>query len=255
MDPPERDELKALRATRGAINSYVAFGTVDGPGVRFVLFLQGCPLRCLYCHNPDSVMGGGKSEIWTAEQALDKILRYRGFIKSGGVTLSGGEPLMQPEFVYALTTLLHEAGLHVAVDTSGCQDLAKVQKAIDAADMLLLDIKAVDPEVSVRLTGQDNVNAFATLDYCEKTGKPVWIRHVLLRGYTLDAEQLDALAKRLKQYSCVEMIELLPFHKYGEEKWKKIGRPYTLADVEATTEEEAAWAREFFTRQGLKVLQ
>lgn len=254
--PPPRsgfgEDLEQLRKTPGVINSFITFGTVDGPGIRFVLFLQGCPLRCLYCHNPDSVkMGWG--ERWTAGQAVSTILRYRTFIKSGGVTFSGGEPLAQPEFVYAVIRLLKDAGIHTAIDTSGCINPQAVTKAIDAADMLLLDIKAFDPEVSVKLTGGDNKNAFATLDHCEATGKRVWIRHVLLRGYTLDAEQLEGLAKKLKGYSCVEVIELLPFHKYGEDKWKSVGREYALADVAPTTQEEVDWAKSFFAAEGLHV--
>lgn len=243
--------LGVLGRVRGRINSYLTFGTVDGPGIRFVLFLQGCPLRCLYCHNPDSVSGGG--EEWTAGMALSTILRYRAFIKGGGVTFSGGEPLAQPEFVRAMALLLRRDRLHTALDTSGCLPPESVAAAIDAVDMLLLDIKAFDPETARRLTGQDGTNAFATLDYCEKLGKRVWIRHVLLRGYTLDEGQLSALAERLKRYRCVELIELLPFHKMGEEKWKQIGRPYSLTDVASTTPEEVAWAKAFFTERGLRV--
>lgn len=241
-----------LGKIRGRVNSYLTFGTVDGPGIRFVLFLQGCPLRCLYCHNPDSVCGDA-GEAWTVDTAFAAINRYRRFIRSGGVTFSGGEPLAQPEFVRALAVFLRRTGLHTALDTSGCIDPAGVRRTIDAVDMLLLDIKSIDPNVSRRLTGQDNANAFATLDYCETTGKRVWIRHVLLRGYTQDAGQLSGLAARLKRYRCVELVELLPFHKFGEEKWRRIGRAYELSDVKPTTAEEAEWAKAFFTGQGLRV--
>lgn len=245
-------DLDELRKTPGMVNHYLTFGTVDGPGIRFVLFLQGCPLRCLYCHNPDMVTGAAK-EVWTAEKALSTIMRYRGFIQSGGVTFSGGEPLAQHKFVRALALLAHNAGLHTAIDTSGCMDVDEVKDAIDAADMLLLDIKAFNPEVAVKLTGQDNKNAFATLDYCEEKGKRVWIRHVLVKGYTLDAGQLAGLAQRLRRYECIDLIELLPFHKLGEEKWRRIGRQYSLADVPATSPGEVEWAKSFFTNEGLRV--
>lgn len=241
-----------LGSVRGGIGSYLTFGTVDGPGIRFVLFLQGCPLLCLYCHNPD-LTAGPPSETWTVAEGLAIILRHRAFIQNGGVTFSGGEPLAQAEFVYALATLLRRAQLHTALDTSGCLPPDSVKKAIDAVDMLLLDIKAFDPDTAKRLTGQDNTNAFRTLDYCEEAGKRVWIRHVLLRGFTLDAVQLAGLAARLKRYKCVELVELLPFHKLGENKWRQIGWDYALSDVEPTTAKETEWARGFFVRQGLRV--
>lgn len=236
----------------GYIHHTESFGAVDGPGIRFVIFLQGCNLRCLYCHNPDSVTGQGGKEM-TAQAAVDLALRYRSFIKDGGVTFSGGEPLLQAAFVAAATRLLQEASLHVAIDTAGQVPLAKSQKAIDAADLILLDIKAMDQAVSKRLTGQDNSATFATLDYCEKIRKPVWIRHVLVPGYTLDEVQLMAMAHRLKAYTCIEQIELLPFHKLGEPKWEEIGRAYELGDTPATTQKEAEAARKIFRAQGFKV--
>ena len=245
-------ERKAARETRGFIHSWESFGTVDGPGVRVVVFLQGCPLRCLYCHNPDSVAVGG-GETWTAGQVLDTCLRYRGFMRQGGVTLSGGEPLLQADFCAAVIRLLKEEGIHVAVDTSGCILLERAKEAVDLADLLLLDIKADDPATSTALTGNDGRNAWKLLDYCESTDKKVWIRHVLLHGYTLDSEALATLADRLKAYHCVEKVELLPFHKMGEYKWESMDRPYQLAGVEATTGEETEWAREIFRARGIPV--
>lgn len=232
---------------KGRIHSRESFGTVDGPGIRFVLFLQGCPLRCLFCHNPDSQTGMGQDYV-SAEEMVREILRYKSFIQSGGVTFSGGEPLIQAAFVKECADLLHREGLHIAIDTSGSESPNEddVRAAIDAADMLLLDIKAAQDEVAVRLTGRDLTNAFATLDYCEQTGKPVWVRHVLLTGYTLDETQLQILAQRLSTYSCIERLELLPFHKMGETKWTAMNRSYQLYDTPATTKEQARWAAEFF---------
>jgi pyruvate formate lyase activating enzyme len=236
----------------GRIHSIESFGAVDGPGVRFVAFLQGCPLKCLFCHNPDSWETNGGREI-SAKELVDQILEYRNFIKDGGVTLSGGEPLMQPEFVKEVLTLCKQNGLHTAIDTSGGVELILSRQAIDAADMLLLDIKDVDSDDCEVLTGRPNKMAFDTLDYCEKTKKPVWIRHVLVPGYTLKQEKLERLAKFLSGYQCIEKVELLPFHKMGEFKWKEMNKKYELSDTPIPTEEQVKMAREIFIKQGLKL--
>ena len=246
------EHSKDLKSVQGFIHHTESFGAVDGPGIRFVFFLQGCSLRCLYCHNPDAIpMQGGES--WTAERVATEAYRYRNFIKDGGVTFSGGEPLFQAEFVWAATALLHAQGFHVAIDTAGQVSLSKSQKAVDAADLLLLDIKAEDTEVCKRLTGQGNESAFALLDDCEKKQKPVWIRHVLLRGYTLEDSQLEKLAQRLKPYRCIERIELLPFHKLGEPKWENLKIAYQLQDTPATTRKEHEHAKEIFQAYGFAV--
>lgn len=245
-------DYDALKKVQGFINQTESFGAVDGPGIRFVFFLQGCHLRCIYCHNPDAIPTGG-GQMWTAGQAVAEVLRYRSFIQSGGVTLSGGEPLLQAEFVYAMSMLLRREGIHVALDTAGMLPLTYTKDAIDAVDLVLLDIKGANDEITTRITGQGNGNEFLTLEYCEQTKKPVWIRHVLLRGYTLDDEQLESLALQLKPYRCIERIELLPFHKLGEPKWDELGWNYTLRDVAATTKEETDRAKEIFARHGFTV--
>ena len=245
-------DYEALKKVKGFINQTESFGAVDGPGIRFVFFLQGCHLRCVYCHNPDSIPTNC-GQVWTAEQALEEVLRYRSFIASGGVTLSGGEPLLQAEFVYALSMLLRREGIHVALDTAGMLPLTHTKNAIDAVDLVLLDIKGANDETTTRITGQGNGNEFLTLEYCEQTKKTVWIRHVLLRGYTLDDDQLESLALQLKPYHCIERIELLPFHKLGEPKWDELGWNYTLRDVAATTKEETDHAKGIFARHGFLV--
>lgn len=247
-----KQDTASLRQVKGVIHHTESFGAVDGPGLRFVLFLRGCPLRCLYCHNPDALPFSGGT-LWTAGEALDHILRYKNFIKNGGVTFSGGEPLAQADFVAALSQLLHGEGIHVAIDTSGCEPLPYARHAIDEADLLLLDIKAADPELCRRLTGMDNANALLTLDYCESTGKPVWVRHVLLRGYTLDPAQWELLAQQLAPYRCIQRLELLPFHKLGEPKWEQVRMSYQLKDTPATTQEELAEAKAFFAARGFNV--
>lgn len=248
----ERENLQQIQAITGAIHHTESFGAVDGPGLRYVFFLQGCPLRCLYCHNPDAISARGGT-LWTAEQVAREASRYRSFIREGGVTFSGGEPLMQAEFVRAASVLLRRAEFHVAIDTAGCEPLEKTRKAIDEADLLLLDLKAVDTEMCRTLTGKGNENALRVLEYCEAAGKPVWIRHVLLRGYTLEESRLRRLAERLAAYRCIERVELLPFHKLGEMKWRTVGRPYLLEDTPATTREEAEWAKGILQEKGLSV--
>ena len=252
MDKSAREIMKK---TTGAVHKTESFGAVDGPGIRYVFFLQGCPLRCLYCHNPDAISGSGGT-IWTAEQAADEVIRYKAYIKNGGVTFSGGEPLLQPEFIYAVTMLLKDEGVHTALDTSGSQDPQNpdVQKAIDASGLLLLDIKAWRKETAVALTGKDINNAIATLKYCEDIQKPVWIRHVLVPGYTIDDGQLSAMADFLSGFKCVKRVELLPFHKLGEPKWEQTGRKYLLGDTPAATKAEKNHAKSILESRGLNVV-
>ena len=194
----------------GYIHSVESFGALDGPGVRYVLFLQGCPLRCLFCHNPDSWAVGRGQPIGSADVVRD-ILRYRHFIEKGGVTLSGGEPLMQPEFAASILEGCRENGLHTALDTSGGVPLLACRQAVDAADMLLLDMKAADEALFRRITGRSMDNTLEILEHCEDTGKRVWIRHVLVPGLTLEETQLHALGRLLRRYGCIERVELLPF--------------------------------------------
>lgn len=231
----------------GLIHSMESFGAVDGPGLRFIVFLRGCPLKCLYCHNPDTWAGNGGVRM-SATELADKIMTYRSFIKGGGVTISGGEPLLQPEFCLELCTILRKRGFHTALDTGGSiapQGVAA--QAIAAADMLLLDIKDIDTEDCARLTGFGNENALATLGYCEKIAKPVWIRHVLLPGYTLNAEKLTRLRDYLARFTCVEKTELLPYHTMGRYKWDELGLDYALDGVEPPSDEELAAATAIFS--------
>jgi pyruvate formate lyase activating enzyme len=238
----------------GRVHSVESFGTLDGPGIRYVLFLQGCPLRCLYCHNPDSQCAGA-GKVVTAGEALADILSYRAFIRRGGVTLSGGEPLLQPEFACALLEGCRESRLHSAIDTSGAIPLAASKPALDLADLVLLDLKAIDDDLCRTLTGAGNQHALDTLDYCEAAGKAVWVRHVVVPGYTLDEGQLARLADHLLRYACVSRVELLPFHKMGEYKWEALRAPYRLSGTPAPTAEEMARAQSIFAQRGLPLLR
>ena len=231
---------------RGRIHSCESFGTLDGPGIRFVVFLQGCPLRCLYCHNPDTWQPDGGKSVTSAE-LMKQIESCRNFLRNGGVTLSGGEPLMQPEFSLDLLRRCREAGFHTALDTAGSLPLERTRNTIDAADLLLLDIKALDPGLCCELTGQDNQNELATLEYCEQAGKEVWIRHVLLPGRTLRKDRLEELAAFLKKFRCIRRVELLPYHKMGEFKWRELGLGTPLADVPIPAPEERNAAEALFS--------
>ncbi len=234
----------------GRVHSIESFGAVDGPGVRFVLFLQGCPLQCRYCHNPDS-WDPAYGKKMSSDEVMREILSYRNFIKNGGVTISGGEPFLQAQFVQTILEACREHGVHTAVDTAGSIPLSACQDAIDKADMLLLDIKDIDSEDCKLLTGRGNENALAMLDYCEQTKKTVWIRHVILPGYTLNEDKLERLAAKLQHYTCIEKVELLPFHKLGEYKWDVLEREYLLRDVQPPTKEEMERVKRIFSAHGL----
>lgn len=236
----------------GHIHSIETFGAVDGPGVRFILFLQGCPLRCLYCHNPDTWnMQDGK--VVSTEEIVENVLSYKNYIKSGGVTLSGGEPLIQHDFVLDLLKKLKEHNIHTAIDTSGAVPLTKCSDLIDNADMLLLDIKALDNELCTTITGQGNENALKILDYCEKTGKKIWVRHVMVPELTLDKTRLIKLANYLSSYTCIEKVELLPFHKMGEYKWEEINTDYKLRDTRQPENQEIENAKDIFRQRNLNI--
>ncbi|HIX31872.1 MAG TPA: pyruvate formate lyase-activating protein [Firmicutes bacterium] len=239
-------------ATTGRIHSLESFGAVDGPGIRYVVFFQGCPLRCIYCHNPDTWPARGGREM-TVEELVETILPYKLFLRRGGVTLTGGEPLAQSGFVHELIDALHTHGLHVAIDTAGSIPLDQCRPAVDAADMLLLDIKALDAGLCRIICGSDGSRAKALLEYCQGVRKPVWLRHVVVPDYTLDEKRLRELAAYLKPFTCIERVELLPFHQMGSYKWAAEKLPYALQDKRTPTQEEMENARKIFSDAGLKV--
>lgn len=231
----------------GIIHSTESFGAVDGPGIRFVVFMRGCPLRCLYCHNPDTWAGNEGGRSISAIDLADEIMAYRNFIRNGGVTISGGEPLMQPKFCKELCDILRRREIHTAIDTSGCfAPKGDIAGAIDAADLILLDIKDIDNEDSIKISGAGNKNTFETLRYCEETKKPVWVRHVLVPGYTLRDDKLIRLRDFLSDFKCIEKIELLPYHTMGKYKWDELGLKYGLEGVDSPTEAEVSNAMKLF---------
>lgn len=234
----------------GFIHSVETFGVLDGPGIRYVIFFQGCPLRCLYCHNPDTwLMDTSDLKRMTASELVSDALRYKNYI-SGGVTLSGGEPLYQSDFAFALIRLCKRNGFHVAIDTAGSVPLQACEKAVAAADLILLDLKAIDPVKCRMITGKDNKSAINLLRYCEEIHKDVWIRHVVVPGLTLDREMLTQTAAFLSSFSCIQKVELLPFHKMGEYKWKELGIDYTLSGVREPTASQMEEANAIFRNYG-----
>ncbi len=238
---------------KGYIHSFESFGTKDGPGIRFVLFLQGCPLRCLYCHNVDTWDLKDKKYMFTPEETMHEIKKVRGFIKSGGVTVSGGEPLMQPEYILELFKLCKEDGLHTAIDTSGYLLNDRIKEVLEYTDLVLLDIKQIDPEKYKALT---SVNLKPTLDflkYLSEINKPVWLRYVLVPGYTDNEKDLEAWAKFVSSFKNVERVDILPFHQMGGHKWKEVNKIYQLENVLAPTNEEVKKAEEIFRSYGLKI--
>lgn len=226
----------------GFIHSYETFGSVDGPGVRFVLFLQGCKMRCLYCHNPDT-WKTGIGEVKSAKEVLDFALRYRSYWgEEGGITVSGGEPLLQMDFMLEFFTLAKKEGIHTTIDTAAQpfsrreSFLPKFKALMDVTDLVLLDLKHIDDAKHRVLTKHSNEAILDCARYLDEIGKPVWIRHVLVPGYTDDDEALQKLSGFIATLKNVEKVEVLPYHTFGEYKWKELGIEYTLAGVEPPTQ-------------------
>ena len=234
----------------GNIHSVESFGSADGPGVRYIVFLKGCAMRCKYCHNPDTWAGQG--EDWqTPEEVLNKALRYKNYWKkNGGITVIGGEALLQVDFVTELFRLAKEKGVNTCLDTSGNpftrQEpfFGKFRKLMEVTDLFMLDIKHMDPAGHRKLTGCDNANILDMARFLSDSGKAMWIRHVLVPGITDDEEQLTSLRKFIDTLKTVERVEILPYHTLGVFKWKELGIPYQLEGVEPPTEEQVKRAKE-----------
>ncbi|MBP3422767.1 MAG: pyruvate formate lyase-activating protein [Clostridia bacterium] len=237
----------------GRIHSFESFGTVDGPGIRYVVFLQGCPLRCQYCHNPDTWGAGGKE--YTAEQVVTQAMRYRNYFgANGGVTVTGGEPLLQIDFVIELFTLLKQKGMHTCVDTSGITFNEDSQSSVDkhkallaVTDLFLLDIKHIDDEACKKLTGQSNKNTLAFAKFLSDNKKPMWIRQVLVPNLTDREEDLRKTRAFIDSLQTVERVEVLPYHTMGEVKYEKLGLEYPLKGVETPAKERVAFAKRILT--------
>jgi len=232
---------------QGRIHSIETFGTVDGPGLRFVAFMQGCPMRCAFCHNPDTWNADAPVKFTlTAEELLERALRYSNYIKSGGVTLSGGEPLVQAGFVREFFALCRQNGIHTALDTSGAIFSEQARSALEFTDLVLLDIKTLDDTLHRSYTGLPRTNNALFLEYLEQRGIPTWIRHVVVPGITDLPERLDALAAYLRGFTVIQKVELLPYHTLGMYKYAELGLPYRLDGISDLTDEALSSAREHF---------
>lgn len=228
----------------GRIHSYETFGTLDGPGIRFVLFMQGCPLRCLFCHNPDSWdIRAGK--LVTLEDVLAEIEPYVSFYRphGGGLTVSGGEPLVQAPFV---TRLFQEVkrryGLATALDTSGMCEPGQADELLDATDLVMLDLKASAPDLHKELTGQPQDRIWRFARHVSERGNRMWIRRVLIPGVNDSARELLGLGRFIGTLTGVEKVEVLPYHRMGVHKWQLLGMEYALEDVESPSEKEVTRA-------------
>jgi len=229
----------------GRIHSLESFGSVDGPGIRYIIFLQGCDMRCRYCHNADTWKHEDEhNQLLEADELLDKAERYRSYWREkGGITVSGGEALLQIDFLLDLFKKAKERGINTTLDTSAQpftrQEpfFSKFEELMKYTDLLLLDIKHIDPEEHKKLTGHSNENILDCARYLSDINKPVWIRHVLVPGITENDEYLRKTRAFIETLSNVQKIEVLPYHSLGQYKWEELGIPYTLKDVEAPSAE------------------
>lgn len=224
---------------QGRIHSLESFGTVDGPGVRFVVFVQGCPMRCAYCHNPDTwEMNGGT--LMEPSYIIEQYERNIGFYKGGGITVTGGEPLMQLDFLLDLFTLAKAKNIHTCIDSSGIAfnpdnvaQMEKLDRLMTLTDLVMLDIKHIDPEKHKELTAQPNTNILKFAAYLNEQNVDMWIRHVVVPGITDDDTYLFQLGYFIGQFHNLKALDALPYHTMGETKYEKLGMEYKLKGVPA----------------------
>ncbi len=239
---------------KGRVHSFETFGAVDGPGVRFIIFLKGCPLRCQFCHNPDTwLMEGGT--FYTAREVLDKALHYQKYWHNGGgITVSGGEALLQIDFLIELFELAHQMGIHCTLDTAGGPFtfaepfFTKFQRLMKVTDLILLDLKEINDQKHKKLTGASNKNILALAKYLSDIHKPMWIRHVLVPNITANKEDLVQLRKFIDTLKSVEKVEVLPYHTLGVPKYEKLGISYPLKDTPQPTKEQIALAEDILVK-------
>lgn len=236
----------------GRIHSIETCGTVDGPGVRFVVFMQGCPLRCLYCHNPDCRQLGEGKQV-TVDALIQEIKTYKSYLRNGGVTVSGGEPLLQPDFVEELLHRCQREGIHTALDTSGYV-LATSKNLLKYTDLVLLDIKSFDPKIYTEVTHTSIVPTLHFARYLHEIHKPTWIRFVLVPGLTDAPHNVEGLADFMATLSNVEKVEILPFHKMGEYKWEQLSYPYRLKETQPPTPELVEQTLNIFRSRGVNAV-
>lgn len=234
-------------------SKFESFASVDGPGVRSVLFLTGCPFRCIYCHNPETWSEKGK-EI-SPEEAFKMLLKYKPYWKNnGGITISGGEPLLHLDFLIELFKLCKEKGISCCIDTAGGPFtkeepfLSKFNELLKYTDLFLMDIKAIDDKLHKIITGKTNKNVIEMFQYLNEKNVPIWIRYVLVPGYTDSLEVLNSTRNFINTLSNVKRVEVLPYHPFGMPKYEKLGIPYKLKDTNMPTEESVNFAKEILEK-------
>lgn len=238
----------------GNIHSIETFGTVDGPGIRYVVFFQGCPMRCQYCHNPDT-WDPALGDKMSVEEILSDYERYKPFLRGGGLTTTGGEPLLQMDFLTELFEGAKKRGIHTCLDTSGItfnEDnpaiIAKFDRLIKSTDLVMLDIKHIDDEGHKKLVGHSNKNILAFARYLDKNNIPVWIRHVVVPGITDQPEELLALGRFIGTLKNVKALDALPYHVMGKVKYQNLGMEYPLGDTPALSKAALAEAKELILK-------
>ena len=241
----------------GRVHSVETFGSVDGPGIRFLIFLKGCSMRCRYCHNPDT-WDPETDDLRTADELLTQAMRYRSYWgREGGITVSGGEALLQIDFLTELFRKAKAKGIHTCLDTSGQPFtrrepfFSKFAELMKYTDLLLFDLKQIDDAKHRELTGRTNRNILDCARYLSDIGKPIWVRHVLVPGITDNDDDLHALRAFIDSLQNVKRVEVLPYHAMGTYKWEQLGIPYTLKDVSAPSEERVRNAEHILTAPGI----
>lgn len=226
---------------QGRIHSFESFGAADGPGIRFIVFLQGCPLQCKYCHNRDT-WNPSQGTLYETDEIIKKALRCKPYMeasKDGGITVSGGEPLLQAEFVEELFKKAKENGMTTCLDTAGSLKIdEKIKKLLNVTDTVLLDIKHIDENKCIQLTGSSNKNELEFAKYLSEQGIAMWIRQVLVPGYTDNEEDLIKTRQFIKTLKTVKKVEILPYHDFGKTKWYEMGLKYPLEGIKTPTNEE-----------------
>jgi pyruvate formate lyase activating enzyme len=245
---------KHLEGLTGYVHSIETAGTVDGPGIRFILFTTGCPLRCQYCHNPDTWHLKNGRHV-SVDEVMEEIEKYADFLNDagGGVTISGGEPLFQDKFLANILRRCKGRGIHTALDTSGFLVGRMTRQMLDDTDLVLLDIKSVDPNTYQRVTG---VKLEPTLKFARRLsdiGKPIWLRFVLVPDLTDDFDEVESLAEFAATLKSMERVEVLPFHKMGEHKWEALGLKYKLGDTEPPSDKLVSRVQDQFRERGATV--
>lgn len=237
---------------KGNIHSIETCGTVDGPGIRFVIFMQGCPLRCQYCHNPDTWQTD-TNKLITVDEIMQKYDGVKEFVQSGGITVTGGEPLLQIDFVTELFKVAKAHGIHTALDTSGIifnpENTENINKLLKYTDLVLLDIKHIDDEEHKKLTGASNKNILAFAQYLSEKQIPVWIRHVVVKDITLNEKYLKELGKFLATLNNIKALDILPYHNMAIPKYESLGINYPLKNTPPTSKEEAINARNIILQE------